>query len=66
MLRGRVPLRKINEALRITLPINYTRKLGLKPGDFADLTVEDGKVCMKFIKVKTPAEFEIVELAETA
>jgi bifunctional DNA-binding transcriptional regulator/antitoxin component of YhaV-PrlF toxin-antitoxin module len=66
MLLGRVPLRKINEALRITLPINYTRKLGLKPGDYADLAVEDGKLTMRFVKVKTPAEFEIVDLAETA
>jgi hypothetical protein len=52
--------------MRITLPINYTRKLGLRPGDFADLYQEDGIVKLKFVRVKTPAELEAVKLGEPA
>jgi hypothetical protein len=65
-LIGRVPLRRINSALRITLPVHFTRKLGLKADDYVDLFQEDGAVVMRFVKIKTPAEFEVVELAETA
>jgi hypothetical protein len=66
MFIGRVPLRRINSALRITLPVHFTRKLGLKADDYADLYQEDGVVRMRFVKVKTPAEFEEVEVAESA
>jgi hypothetical protein len=55
----RVPLRRINEALRLTLPLKLTRELGLRPGDFADLTVDNGKVSMRFVKVEPSAELAV-------
>jgi bifunctional DNA-binding transcriptional regulator/antitoxin component of YhaV-PrlF toxin-antitoxin module len=63
---ARVPLRKINEALRITLPLKLTRELGLKAGDYVDLVQEDGGMKLRFLRVKTPAELEAVEVAPPA
>ena len=53
---ARVPLRKINETLRVTLPHKLVRELGLRPGDFADLSRDNDIVKLRFVKVEPPAE----------
>lgn len=53
---ARVPLRKINETLRVTLPHKFVRELGLKPGDFADLYRDNDTLKLMFVKVEPPAE----------
>jgi bifunctional DNA-binding transcriptional regulator/antitoxin component of YhaV-PrlF toxin-antitoxin module len=52
---ARIPLRKINEALRITLPLKLTRELGLRAGDYVDLVQDNGSVKLAFVKVEPPA-----------
>jgi AbrB family looped-hinge helix DNA binding protein len=56
-----MPLRKINDDLRITVPRALRQELGLRPGDYVDWVRENGNVKLKFVKVEPPAE-----LAETA
>jgi bifunctional DNA-binding transcriptional regulator/antitoxin component of YhaV-PrlF toxin-antitoxin module len=53
---ARVPLRKINEALRITLPLKLTRELGLRAGDYVDLVQDSDDVRLRFVKVEPPME----------
>lgn len=53
---ARVPLRKINETLRVTLPHNLVQELGLRPGDFADLFRDNDTLKLRFVKVEPPAE----------
>jgi hypothetical protein len=58
---ARVPLRKINDTLRLSLPIQWVRELGLTPYDAVDLLRDNGDVKLKFVKVEPPTE-----LAESA
>ena len=55
---ARIPLRKINETLRVTLPHKLVRELGLRAGDYVDLVQNDSDVRLKFVKVEPPAEME--------
>jgi hypothetical protein len=57
---ARVPLRKINETLRIGLPPEFVRARGLRAGDYVDLVQEDGKetVRLRFVKVEPPLELQ--------
>jgi hypothetical protein len=52
---ARIPLRKINETLRVTLPHKLVRELGLRAGDYVDLVQSDSDVRLKFVKVEPPA-----------
>jgi hypothetical protein len=57
----RVPLRQINAALRLTLPLYLSRKLKLTAWDSADVIEEDnGDVRLRFVKVASPAALEAV------
>jgi anaerobic selenocysteine-containing dehydrogenase len=49
---ARVPLRKINETLRVTLPHKLVRELGLRAGDYVDLVQDNGSVKLMFVKVE--------------
>jgi hypothetical protein len=60
MYIARVPLRQINTALRLTLPLKLTRKRGLTAYDSVDVFEEDDKVILAFVKVEPPAEVEAV------
>ena len=51
---ARVPLRKINDTLRLSLPIQWVRELGLTPYDAVDLIKENGSVVMRFVRVEPP------------
>lgn len=51
---ARVPLRKINETLRVTLPHNLVQELGLRAGDFADLFRDNDTLKLRFVKVEPP------------
>lgn len=53
---ARVPLRKINETLRVALPHKLVQELGLRPGDFADLFRDNDTLKLRFVKVEPPAE----------
>ena len=55
---ARVPLRKINDTLRLSLPIQWVRELGLTPYDAVDLVRDNGDVKLKFVKVEPPAAME--------
>jgi len=51
---ARIPLRKINETLRVSLPHEFVRELGLRAGDYVDLVQDNGSVKLKFVKVEPP------------
>jgi anaerobic selenocysteine-containing dehydrogenase len=51
---ARIPLRKINETLRVTLPHKLVRELGLRAGDYVDLVQDNGSVKLMFVKVEPP------------
>jgi AbrB family looped-hinge helix DNA binding protein len=53
-----MPLRKINDDLRITVPRALRQELGLRPGDYVDWVRENGNVKLKFVKVEPPAVLE--------
>jgi hypothetical protein len=61
----RIPLRKLNSNLRITLPRSFTRELGLTAGDYVDLVQDNGNFKLRFVKVEPPSvSVEQMELAE--
>jgi hypothetical protein len=55
---ARVPLRRINDTLRLSLPIQWVRELGLTAYDSVDLIKENGNVQLRFVRVEPPAELE--------
>jgi bifunctional DNA-binding transcriptional regulator/antitoxin component of YhaV-PrlF toxin-antitoxin module len=54
----RIPLRKINETLRVTLPHKLVRELGLRAGDYVDLVQDNDSVKLEFLRVPSRAELE--------
>jgi anaerobic selenocysteine-containing dehydrogenase len=53
---ARVPLRRINETLRLSLPHKLVQELGLRAGDYVDLVRDNGTVKLMFVKVEPPME----------
>jgi anaerobic selenocysteine-containing dehydrogenase len=49
---ARVPLRRINDTLRVTLPPKFVRELGLSAGDYVDLFRDNGSLKLRFVKVE--------------
>jgi hypothetical protein len=56
----RVPLRKLHDYLRLSLPVEFCEANGLRPGDYADIVPEDGEFKLRFVKIKP------LELADNA
>jgi hypothetical protein len=48
----RVPLRKLHDYLRLSLPVEFCEANGLRPGDYADIVQEDGEFKLRFVKIK--------------
>jgi hypothetical protein len=60
--RARIPLRRINSTLRITVPIEFVRRNEFRDGDYVLWTEEDdGCVKLKFYKIDA-----LEELAEAS
>jgi hypothetical protein len=57
--RTHILLRRINNTLRVSLPIEFVRRNRLSVGDSVVWTEEDGSVRLKFLKLT-----KIEELAE--
>jgi anaerobic selenocysteine-containing dehydrogenase len=55
---ARIPLRKINATLRVSLPHKLVRELGLRAGDYVDLVQDNGSVKLEFLRVPSRAELE--------
>ena len=59
----RVPLRKLNETLRIAVPRDFVHEMGLRAGDYVDWVREHDNVRLKFVKVEPPAALEAASSA---
>jgi hypothetical protein len=55
MFIARMPLRRINENLRFTVPPKLREELGLNAGDYVDWVRDGDSVKLKFVKVEPPA-----------
>jgi hypothetical protein len=54
----RIPLRKLNDAIRITLPPFVKRELEIRPGDYADVTWDHEGFQGRWVRVEPPTEME--------
>jgi hypothetical protein len=56
----RVPLRRLHDYLRLSLPVEFCEANGLHPGDYADIVPDNGEFKLRFVKIKPlhPAEVE--------
>jgi len=46
-----MPIQKVLSGGRITLPIEFRKKYGIKEGDYVDVSVEDGVVLIVAVDV---------------
>jgi bifunctional DNA-binding transcriptional regulator/antitoxin component of YhaV-PrlF toxin-antitoxin module len=49
---ARIPLRRINDTLRVTLPPKFVREYELKAGDYVNLVKDDDTLKLRFVKVE--------------
>jgi hypothetical protein len=61
----RIPLRRVNNTLRIAVPINFKRKHGLTDRDEVEWTEGPDRITLRFLKV-TKTEVVVVEPGEAA
>jgi hypothetical protein len=52
----RVPLRRLHNYLRLSLPVEFCKAQGLHEGDYADIVPDNGAFKLRFVKVEQPAE----------
>jgi hypothetical protein len=48
----RVPLRRLHDYLRLSLPVEFCEANGLHPGDYADIVPDNGEFKLRFVKIK--------------